>query len=155
VIIDMSNWLKAEREPPTAEGAEAEHEGSAPLRAALEKQAFPGCRHLQMTIDDKQRTVKCTDCKMWLDPVWCLRELFRYYETRVDQRLTTLKELEDRYNKRQARSKERKAKTREQRAATMAEELKRAAYNEYRAKVLAATALRQRLRADKIEAELS
>jgi hypothetical protein len=158
MIIDMTEWLTAERKPPSEEAAtttEPPSEPPPPAKVQMETQAFGACPHKVMSIDDKQRTVKCGDCKMWLDPVWCLRELFRYYEQRVDWRLRAIKEHEEKQAAAEKRRLERKAKPRRAKAITMRQHLERAAYNEYQAKVLSARASAQRLAAEKIERELS
>jgi hypothetical protein len=156
VIIDMSDWLSAERKPPTAENATAETPAQpSPPRATLEPTVFGACQHKRISIDDKQRTVKCGDCKMWLDPVWCLRELFRYYEQRVDWRLARIEEYEKREKEHRERREARAAAPRRAKAETMQHHLERAARNEYQSKVLAARALAQRFAAEKIERELT
>ena len=91
---------------------------------------------------------------MWLDPVWCLRELFRYYEQRVDIRLRQIKAFEERQQEKAERREKRKTQPRAAKAATMRENLERAAFNEYQAKLLDARAQAQRLAAEKIQAEL-
>jgi PP-loop superfamily ATP-utilizing enzyme len=160
VIIDLSEWMKAERKPPAAEGATVDESQAQPQRpdpkVTMETvERWKACPHKTMSIDDKQRTVKCGDCKMWLEPVWCLRELFRYYEERVDRRVKEIEEFERRQKEIEDRKRKRKEKPRAARAETMRENLERAAYNEYQAKVLAARAAHQRLTAEKIERELT
>lgn len=163
MIIDMTEWLAAV--PQTTDAA---HEGQGPteppppqlptipgIEVELEKQAYDACPHMQMSIDDKQQTVKCGKCGIWLSPVWCLKKLFYYYEQRVDWRLAEIKAYEEREKGKRERSSERRKKPREARIQTMHEHLERAAYNEYQAKLLAARASRQRLSAGKIEKELS
>lgn len=161
MIIDMSEWLSAERKAPKEEGAQATEATPPPLqgptepgRVEMQTEGYRACPHRRMQINDTQRTVKCGDCGIWLDPVWCLRELFRYYETRVDHRLATIQQHEERAAAAEKRKQERRAKPRRAKAETMQQHLERAAFNEYQAKVLAARASAQRLAAGKIEAEL-
>lgn len=161
MIIDLSEWLKAERKEPSAEGAARTDTPPSPPQpprppavVELEPHSFSACQHKSMRIDDKQRTVKCGECGIWLDPVWCLRELFRYYEQRVDQRLAAIKAFEDKHAEADKRAQERQRKPRKAKAASMQQHLERAAYNEYQAKVLTARASTQRALAGKIEAEL-
>ena len=157
MIIDISPWLKADKKPPKEESAtlrSPQDQPTPPPKALLQQQKFDACLHKSMSIDDKQRTVKCGDCGMWLDPVWCLRELFRYYEQRVDIRLQQIKAFEERQQEKAERREKRKTQPRAAKAATMRENLERAAFNEYQAKLLDARAQAQRLAAEKIQAEL-
>lgn len=112
------------------------------------------CRHRKMRIDDVQRTVKCADCKMWLDPVWCLRELFLYYVQRVDTRIAEIKEHEKKEAERQARADARKKRPREYLVKRRRESLERAAYNRYQSELLAIRAGKQQATADRIGQEL-
>lgn len=162
MIIDMSDWMQTERQAPTIEGAEAlPHDPPPPPKPAdkvvLETTTgpFEKCQHKSMVIDDKQRTVKCGQCGIWLEPVWCLRELFRYYEERIDRRVEAIKSFEKRQKADEERkAKRKKPKPRSERVATAQELIHRAAYNEYQAKILAARAIGQQQKADKIVAEL-
>jgi hypothetical protein len=158
IVIDISEWLKAEKKPPSAEGATVDRptpDPPPPAKVQMEAQQFSACQHKVFSIDDKQRTVKCGDCKLWLDPVWCLRELFRYYEQRVDWRLQAIKAFEEKQAAAGKRRRERRAKPRKAKAQTMRAHLERAAYNEYQSKILAARASAQRLSAEKIGRELT
>jgi hypothetical protein len=123
-------------------------------KVTIEQQSWSACQHREMSIDKTQRTVKCAKCGLWLDPVWCLTELFHYYETRVDQRVEDIRRFDEREREKAKARDARKKRPRAARIAQREEELKRAAYNEYQAKLLQLTADRQRLRAAKIEAEL-
>lgn len=115
---------------------------------------FVACHHTQMLIDDAQRTVKCKDCGIWLDPVWCLRKTIWYFQTRVDRRLDELRGLEERYEDRVKRERDRKANPSKRLRARRTDELERAAFNEYQAKRLVLLAERQRARAAKIDEQL-
>lgn len=47
----------------------------------LARAPSPTCRHMRKrVIDEKQRTVQCSECGAWLDPIWCLLTLVGYRE---------------------------------------------------------------------------
>lgn len=123
-------------------------------RVEVEQEKWDACQHRMMRIDDKQRTVKCGECGMWLDPVWCLHELFWYYERRVDSRLKAIEDFERREREAQERREKRKQQPRATRIRNRNNELERAAYNEYQAKLLMLKAGRQRERAAAIDEQL-
>lgn len=157
IVIDISEAIHGKKpEPVDTTGAEAPPPMNAvPDRTVtMEREAFDACQHRSMQIDDKQRTVKCGTCGIWLDPVWCLRELFRYYEQRVDSRLEEIREADKRERDRRERQEQRKRKPRAHRLRVRDENLERAAYNEYQARRMALLAERQRERAANIDAEL-
>ncbi len=140
VVVDISQFRRPK--PPEA-------------KASIEKEAWDSCQHAHMRIDSKQRTVKCADCGMWLDPVWCLQELIYYYETRIDHRLEQIKDFEKRAQEQHERKESRKRNPRKSFVERRTEALERAAYNEYQAKVLQARADRQKMLAHKIDAQLN
>lgn len=135
-------------EPPGPEATDVR-------RVSVIREGFERCYHRQMQIDDKQRTVKCGDCGIWLDPVWCLRELFYFYETRLDERISYIKQAEDREQAKREKAAQRKAQPRRALTRTRDQELARAAYNEYQAKLLSIRANRQRTNVAKIEQRLA
>lgn len=164
MIIDLSEFLARQNEAPGQKptpvdttGAQAVPPVGAPDRSVeiVRTDGFEACLHRSMAIDDKQRTVKCGTCGIWLDPVWCLRELFHYYQTRIDHRLEHIKE----WDAKQKAADERKAKRVKQPRRSLierrAETMQRAAYNEYQAKVLALRAERQRALAVTLDAAIA
>jgi hypothetical protein len=154
VIIDISTGqpkVFAQRPDPS----QAEAKNVTPeQRVTQYKSNWQACRHFKMVFDDKQRTIQCGDCDMWLDPFWAFKEIWDYYDRRVDHRLEQIREHE----KRQQEASERRAKRRTQPRKAMidrrAETAERAAYNEYQAKLLTARAERQRARVARLDDEI-
>lgn len=143
--------------PPLSEAARTATTTKADITFEREtsfENPFVKCQHAKMQINESQRTVKCGDCGIWLDPVWCLRYVFWFYDQRVDNRLAALKEHETREKERRAKEDERRKQPRARRRRQRDEALDRAAYNEYQARVLALRAERQRATAAKIDDEL-
>lgn len=120
----------------------------------IEQEAWDACKHRSMCIDKKQRTIKCGLCGIWLDPVWCIAEIFHYYETRVDQRVKMIEDYEAREKEARERKEIRRKQPRETLMRRRQESLERAAWNEYQAKLLTIRATKQKAVALKIEAQL-
>lgn len=154
MIIDISTGRpKVFGEPTDTKDAEAKNV-TPEQRVTQYRDHWQACRHFRMEFDDKQRTIQCRDCRMWLDPFWAFKELWRYYDQRIDQRLEAIKEYEQREKERRERADKRKREPRQTRIARRAETAERAAYNEYQAKVLTARAERQRALVARLDEEI-
>lgn len=159
IIIDLTDRFQ---KPPTAQ-VDTTPAAAAPVEPVpvrnpadairLQEHAFDACRHRSVVVDAKQRTVKCGECGIWLDPVWCLEQFYNWNRN-LDHRLQAIKEAEDRQRAREKKRDDRKARSPTHLRARRSDELERAAYNEYRARQLVLIAERQRARATKIDEEL-
>ena len=182
IIIDIGKYLEGEKpvavdttgaaapnQPAAAFVSAPEHtcikdDGGTPNRRCIAceaernvsiiREGFEACQHRSMQIDDKQRTVKCGTCGIWLDPVWCLRELFHYYQTRLDWRLAAIEEAEKKEAERRKRKEDRRQKPRAYKEASRKDKLERAAYNQYQATLLLIRAGDQVAAAQKLSAEI-
>lgn len=154
MIIDISTGRpKVFGEPVNTADAEAKNV-TPEQRVKQYREHWQACRHHRMEFDDKQRTISCRDCKMWLDPFWCFLELWRFYDQRIDQRLEAIRFFEEREKEKRGRLEKRRRQPRQAMIARRAETAERAAYNEYQSKVLAARAERQRATIAKLDDEI-
>jgi hypothetical protein len=153
IIIDLTD--RFQNTPPQVEPvpSPATREANPADTIALIDEPFGACKHRSIQLDPKQRTVKCGACGIWLDPVWCLEQFYRW-NRQLDHRLAEIKEHEERVREREKRRSQRAERSAPYLRKRRTDELERAAHNEYRARQLALMADRQRQRAQQIDDEL-
>ena len=100
IIIDFTGGESRKETPLSAV--------SDPNKPAYLKRAdYASCKHGQTLIDEEHRTVTCQACGTAVDPIAYILLLYHEYETRIDQRLSALREAEQRERERHARKRKR------------------------------------------------
>jgi phosphoenolpyruvate synthase/pyruvate phosphate dikinase len=130
---------------------------AAAVQAEVHRPAWDACRHRQFLIEHNQRLVKCQQCGMLLDPVWCLEELIYHFQTSPNAVLQELKDREKKEAERKATQKARAADPKLKRGHLRnreREELERAAHNAHQATLLAIRSGQQLDAAAKIRKQL-
>ena len=149
IVIDFTGKEPAKKTPVAKP-----HERNAPM--TLEnKPSWETCEHKRTEVSKEQRTVKCKDCGAAVDPIAYILTLYHQYETRIDHRLSEIREFEKRQKEQRERKAKREQRPRQRRIERRAETAERAAYNEYQAKILAVRAERQRQLVERLDREIA